>query len=108
VRKLRERIEQEQPQIAVIPDIRFLNEFYFVKAFGGFTVKVTRLGFVDPSRDPNHVSETELDNTKFDFEITCPDGELDELRRDAKEVFDLIIKQMDPEIPDLPYVTVQV
>lgn len=96
VRKLRASVEMDNPQIAIIKDVRHLNELYFVKAFGGFTVKVTRIGFVDLSRDPNHVSETQLDNVPFDIEINVPEGGLEQLKTDAQTVFELILAQHRP------------
>ena len=97
VKKLRAMLEAEQPQIALISDVRFPNEMMFCKAFGGFTVKVSRYGYTDLSRDPNHISETALDNAKFDYEIQVLDGELDQLKKDAVTVMGLIISSMNPQ-----------
>jgi hypothetical protein len=95
VKKLREKIEADKPTIALISDMRHRNEFYFVKAFGGHTVKVFRPGFVDLSRDPNHPSETELDNAGFDYTIVNDKG-VEELQADAMEVFNLIVASQVP------------
>jgi hypothetical protein len=59
-------IEEARPTIAVITDLRFENEAALVKALGGMLVRVRRWNadgspYVDPSRDPNHPSETNLD-----------------------------------------------
>jgi hypothetical protein len=96
VKKLRARIEADQPQVAIVKDVRHFNELFFVKAFGGWTVKVTRQGFVDLSRDPNHPSEIELDGAPFDIEITVQDGQLEQLKKDALVVFELILAQNRP------------
>lgn len=96
VNKLREQIEKDQPKIAIVKDVRHLNELYFIKAFGGYTVKVSRNGFVDLSRDPNHVSETQLDGVQFDIEIAVEDGQLDQLKKDAVTTFELILAQYKP------------
>jgi hypothetical protein len=95
VNKVRARIEAEQPHIALISDMRYLNEFLYVRSFGGYTVKVFRPGFVDLSRDPNHPSETELDNAAFDYTIINDKG-LDELKADAIEVFNHIVAAVNP------------
>ena len=67
--------------IVMTPDMRFVNEATAVKAKGGYTIRVSRLNsdgtpFVDPTRDANHRSETELDNYNFDFRITVKSGEM--------------------------------
>jgi hypothetical protein len=96
VKRTKAQIEKDSPQFALISDMRFVNEFMFVKAFKGWTVKVSRHGFVDPTRDPNHPSETALDKALFDFEINVLDGEVEQLKKDAVTVFELIIAQMNP------------
>jgi len=67
--------------IVMTPDMRFINEARMVKAKGGYTIRVSRLNvdgtpYVDPTRDPNHRSETELDNYNFDYRITVKSGEM--------------------------------
>lgn len=101
VKKVHEQIEADAPKFAFITDLRFLNEFLYVKSRKGYTVKCVREGYVDPSRDPNHVSETELDKAAFDFTISVPDGAVEELCRDAEEVFNLILKQIVPDVPEV-------
>lgn len=78
IRKLAEKIRLED-DIVVIPDCRYWNEAEWVKANNGYMINVTRLNadgtpFVDPSRDPNHVSETELDNWNWDVKWLIGDG----------------------------------
>lgn len=48
-----------------IGDMRFINEAKVIKELGGETWKVDRQ-YIDPSRDPNHPSEIDLDYWKFD------------------------------------------
>ena len=55
------------PQVLIIPDVRFPNEVEFVHQMGGFLIKVVRFNedgtiFQDPSRNPNHPSESSLNN----------------------------------------------
>jgi len=107
VRRLRERLTADKPQVALISDVRFFNEFYFVKAFGGFTVKVSREGFrLNDGRSESHASETELNDAKFDFEINVLDGAVDELKRDAETVFDMIVESLEVKPLDGPVVDV--
>jgi hypothetical protein len=67
--------------IVLATDVRFLNEANMVWSANGFTIQVNRLNldgtpFVDPSRDKNHVSETQLDGYNFDYKITVKTGDL--------------------------------
>lgn len=80
----------------LIPDLRYKTEYLWVRSERGHTVKVTRLGYVDPSRDPNHISEVDLDNVTFDYEINVQDGDVDQLLKDAEEVFSLIYQAENP------------
>ena len=65
--------------VALITDVRFVNEAECIKNRGGYNVKIERLAadgtpFVAPDRPRDHVSEIALDDYKFDFYITTPDG----------------------------------
>lgn len=97
VDKVKNAIDRDRPQIALISDMRHMNEAAFVKGRGGYTVKVTRQGYVDLSRDPNHPSETALQNYTFDFDINVAEGALDELKADALYVFEEIVKLWNPD-----------
>ncbi len=101
VKKLHQRIEEDAPQFALITDVRYMNELLYVKSLKGYTIKCTRQGFTDFSRDPNHISETELDGVQFDYELTVPDGQVEELKKDALIVFDMIVADVAPPMPDL-------
>ena len=57
----------------VIPDVRFLNEYEFVKSLGGVMIRIERA--VDYS--DTHVSENELDHTTFDHVIVNDGTERD-------------------------------
>lgn len=95
VRKLGERIAADCPDIALIPDMRYLNEAYFVKANGGFTVNVVREGFVNQGA-AGHTSESELDHYGYDYVLTTPEGAVDQLEREAVEVLDMILSLLTP------------
>lgn len=101
VNKLRKKIEEEKAQVALISDMRVVSEAYYIAAFRGYTVKVTRHGFADILTPGNHKSETELLNFKFDYEISVLDGELDQLKKDAVTVFQIIADAQKFEgVPD--------
>ena len=51
-----------------------------VKDLGGYTIQVSRRNadgtpFVDTSRDPNHPSETQLDDYNYDYKINVKTGD---------------------------------
>jgi hypothetical protein len=93
---LRAEIEHDSPQIALIKDTRFPDEGVFVKSEGGYVVKCERRGFLDPNRDPNHISETALDSWPFDFIVSAADGAVEELLSGIEEVFETIINLQTP------------
>jgi hypothetical protein len=60
--------------IAVITDMRYTNEADWVKGRGGFTIQVTRLNedgtqYIAADRDPNFISEIQLDSYNYDAYI---------------------------------------
>jgi hypothetical protein len=97
IKKLDDRIFRlDRPQIAIVKDCRYLNEMFWGVHRGGLSAKFTRLGYVDPSRDPKHPSETELDNYTFDYESSVADGDLEQLKADALEIFDAMLASLTP------------
>lgn len=66
--------------IALISDMRFLDEAAAIKERGGFTVNVQRLNadgtqYYAPDRLKDHRSETELDGYNYDFYIKTREGQ---------------------------------
>lgn len=78
---VRDQIIEERPQVAVIPDMRFRNEFDWIAA-NGFTVRLTRAARPATGRDDAHISEVELVSAPFDFTI-ANDGSLATLKHEA-------------------------
>jgi hypothetical protein len=101
IKRLDAVIKRDKPQFAIITDMRYQNEFMWVKSHKGHTVKVVRQGFVDLSRDPAHLSEVDLDNVVFDYEINVPEGNVPQLKKDAIEVFNMIVTDITPRVDDL-------
>lgn len=98
VLKVKDAIERDRPQVALITDLRFNSEYLFVKATKGYTVKVTRLGYRGlVGLEAAHISETELANRQFDYEINVMEGDLDQLTADAVEVFGMIKDSLELE-----------
>ena len=86
----------------IITDMRFPNELKAVKDKGGITIRVnrdrglvgeadkgrfdvTKEGLVPSKNNPNHPSETALDNTEFDFVIDN-NGTIGDLVEKVKEI----------------------
>jgi len=93
IRQVAQQIEQEKPQIALLSDLRYLNEFHFCKEYGE-TVKVERLGIPQGT----HSSETELDQVSpEDWSLILENnGSLEEFKEGAVMAFDTLIT-------DFPY-----
>lgn len=95
VKRLHAKILADNPLFALVTDVRLPNEFLYVKAHKGYMVKCNRIGYVNPDRNPNHISETALDDVRFDFEIQHADGNVQELYDGVDEVFEHILKIYD-------------
>lgn len=108
VRKMEQLLNAEKPQIALIADMRFKNEFYWVKSLreNGWTVKVERVGYVADNNN-EHPSEKDLDGVEFDVKIWALDGELEDLKRSALEGFDFITKQYGMKSEDADFTVPQ-
>lgn len=82
------KIAEARPEIAVITDVRFPNEWAFVRALGGVLWKVERRRpggevFVDPDRPAGHASETALDGAEWDRVLVNLEGAPGFLREDV-------------------------
>jgi hypothetical protein len=92
--RLQATVDKERPQVALVTDLRFPNEYWFIRnRMDGVTVKVERYGF---DNGLTHPSESKLDGYKFDYEIVCPDNSLEELKKDAVVLFDTIVADSVP------------
>jgi hypothetical protein len=99
VRVLQDTIAEQQPDIAIITDMRFPNEADAVVAMGGYTMKVERyepedgMPWITRDRDPQHPSETALRDYVFDESVQAPDGDVDELIRVGLRAFQRLYKR---------------
>jgi deoxynucleotide monophosphate kinase-like protein len=91
INALEQMIVERKPQIVIIDDLRFPNEFFWVHSLGGTVVKVDRPDY--KSDIPQHISETALDGYEFDYTITSQEGQVDQLRADAVELFNTIVNR---------------
>lgn len=114
IKKLAKKIDADKSvKVALISDVRFLNECYWIKDRGkmkdneSFLVRVNRHGYLRPDINHDHPSETDLDTyvrngnvpegeeVFFNYEINCEDNNLEELKKDSIEVFSLIESELD-------------
>jgi hypothetical protein len=99
VKAMQKTLERERPQVALISDMRFKNEFnWIVDVCDGRTVWVERSGYV--GENPSHPSEVDLDDyhDKFDHHIYAGEGEVEHLKQCAVESFDMIVDSF--KVPD--------
>jgi hypothetical protein len=101
VEVLSKRIEAEQPEIAVVTDVRFPNEAEWIKQREGCLVKVQRITadgtpFIDPTRSATHPSETALDDyNDWHVIIQAGDGEVEALRESARALYALLTGEIE-------------
>lgn len=96
--KIRNKMWSAQPDVAVIPNVRYRNEWEWVKQ-SGTVVRVKALNpdgseYISPDRDPNHPSETELHSLPADYYIVARKGEGELVRSLAVATFDHIYKKV--------------
>jgi hypothetical protein len=99
VRVLLDTVNEQQPDIAVITDMRYPNEALAIRNAGGFLVNVLRLNedgtpWVSLDRSATHLSETSLDTwTDWDSKIKVHNNNLGALRRHSEEVLDFLVNE---------------
>jgi hypothetical protein len=84
--------------------MRYRNEMAWIKSDGqNRTCRIDRVGFCGIATS-THLSEVELDGVEYDYVIQVPNGNLEELKKDALFVFDHVIQQMTPpeDISEFP------
>ena len=92
-------IAEQRPRVALISDVRHVNEAEFVKRMGGQIIRVNRFNedgspFIDPSRSATHPSEVDLDDYPgFDYVIRN-DRTLGHLNGEANLAFDQFMSEV--------------
>lgn len=84
------KIAENEYDYFLIPDTRRRNEIYYIQTmfpYNTTTIRVERLGFKSPLTEEQlkHISETDLDNFKFDYYIKSESG-LDNLENEILRV----------------------
>lgn len=82
----------DDESIIVTPDVRFQNEFDAIKQVGGYILRVVRFFPAGEAPIDNHISESELDEAKFD-EYIYNSGSLEELKQKTKNTLIKCISQ---------------
>lgn len=90
VKRLRKTLEDHNPDVALITDVRFPNEVEFIHGLGGVYVEVINTGAVDVVVH-EHPSESLLDGAKADYIIAA--GSADECRIKAVEMYRKVSKR---------------
>jgi len=93
VDRVKERLAKEKPEIALITDMRFPNEWNFVKQYGD-TIKVVRASI--PVLPGAHASEEALayiPDSQWGA-VIYNDGTLEQLRQQAVYVFDTLMNEV--------------
>lgn len=94
--KTTEAIQRDNPQVAIITDVRFPNEGLLIKAFKGYLVNVVREGYVDALAS-GHASEHAMRSFPWDITLSAKEGDLAQLKADAVELFDMIVDWETPK-----------
>jgi hypothetical protein len=85
-------IEKNNPdQNIIITDLRRINEFIAVKNLGFITIRIIKPDRVI-DRDPSHISEVDLIDCKFDYEI-INDGTLGQFYGKINHILEQIEKR---------------
>jgi len=100
IMRLASKVDLENPKVALIPDLRYKNEFEFIRDRKGYCVKVERFKdghiLLASDMDHSHLSETSLDyETEWWATIRCTDGDIKDLRSSAIELFNMIRDDLD-------------
>jgi len=89
IRRLSKKVAESQPDVVLIPGVRFPNEVEWLRSIDGQVVRVVRHNqdgsvYISPDRDPNGEMETILDRIVPDFELSAKTGQEEWLRSQAR------------------------
>jgi len=92
VRILAEDISAKNPDVALVPNLRFLNEAAMIRQLGGSIVRVVSyvvdgVEYISRDRDANHVSEIEHYSINADYFLVTKRGEPGLLSKQAATLF---------------------
>jgi len=95
VNVLKSKLEDENPEVGIVTDVRFENEVGLIWLYNGITIRVTRIDangevFSSQDRDPNHPSELALDNPRHWYEHIVASN-LSDLHNETACMFEQVI-----------------
>lgn len=90
------QIDEDAPQVAIIPDTRFPNEADAIRARRGRIIRVERPHKPASGRDDTHVSETALDALVPEYTV-INDGTLRDLTAAATPIVRDVLRQLSRE-----------
>lgn len=82
-------ISERGNRYIVIDDIRFLNEASLIKELSGNLIRIVRPSLEQNNEENLHLSETEQDSIKVDFEIVN-DGSKEDVKNKINDILKLI------------------
>lgn len=93
------RIVENIYEHVFIPDVRFQNEIYYIRAifpYNTTTIRVNRPNFKSPltPEQQNHISETDLDDFKFEYYI-MNDKTLEDLSQEIDNKLGCLISKFN-------------
>ena len=101
INKLMKDVSRDNPEVAILPNIRFLNEAEAIRVAGnpGKIIRVKTLvrdgvEYISPDRDPNDLMETENYLIEADYFLTVKRGpwQAELMKYQASALFDHILK----------------
>ena len=95
---LRSDLLTQKPNVAIIPNVRFLNEADFIDSLGGSLVRVKAIvrdgiEFISPDRNPNHESETSTYQIDADYFLTVKKGQTKLLEAQAGTLLNYLLTE---------------
>lgn len=99
VSKINYTIIRDVPDIALVPNVRYPNEIDLIRNLKGVLVFVKSLNpngseFISRDRDPNHPSESQLDERDADFFLTAKRSQPGLVEAQAVTLFEYLMKRM--------------
>lgn len=91
IKILRYQIEEENPSVAIIADVRYENEANWIRSFGGNLIKIQRMispleQFLATDRQMDHDSERELSEFDWDLILRIEEGDFECIDRWARDL----------------------
>jgi len=100
IRMMKRDVRERKADVAIIPNVRYLNEAQAVRDLGGNIVRVQayvadNVEWVSRDRDPNHSSEIENYQIQADYFLVTRRGQSYLLGRQAATLFNYLIEGAD-------------